>query len=311
VPESTPSSWTEPRSLWLDPAPGGARSSLEGARRFDVAVVGGGITGLTAALLLTRDDRSVGVLEHGAIASGTSGHTTGKVTSQHGATYAGLRSSHGADGARLYADSNEAAKEKIAAFVAEGIECDFRRRSAYLYAEDASERRTLEREAEAARKAGLTAELLDSTPLPYDVAAALRFPDQAEIHPERYLAGLAEIVELAGGEIFESTTALSLKQGETCEIETDHGVVSADHVVVATLLPFLDRGGFFARFFPSRSYVVAASIAEDPPEGCSLTSARRDARFARSQAPTGSSCSSGARDTTWEAGRPSPSATRS
>lgn len=98
------------------------------------------------------------------------------MTSQHGATYAGLRSSHGADGARLYADSNEAAKEKIAAFVAEGIECDFRRRSAYLYAEDASERRTLEREAEAAREAGLTAELLDSTPLPYDVAAALRFP---------------------------------------------------------------------------------------------------------------------------------------
>jgi glycine/D-amino acid oxidase-like deaminating enzyme len=132
---------------------------------------------------------------------------------------------------------------------AEGIECDFRRRSAYLYAEDASERRTLEREAEAAREAGLTAELLDSTPLPYDVAAALRFPDQAEIHPGRYLAGLAEMVELAGGEIFESTTALSLKQGETCEIETDHGVVSADHVVVATLLPFLDRGGFFARFF--------------------------------------------------------------
>jgi glycine/D-amino acid oxidase-like deaminating enzyme/nitrite reductase/ring-hydroxylating ferredoxin subunit len=265
--ESATGSWTEPHSLWLDPLPSTARPPLAEDCRFDVAVVGGGITGLTAALLLSREGRSVGVLEHRQIASGTSGHTTAKVTSQHRAAYARVRDSHGADGARIYAGSNEAAKERIAAFVAEGIECDFRRRSAYLYAEEASERPTLEREFDAAREAGLAAEQVESTPLPFEVAAALRFPDQAEMHPGRYLAGLAGMVEQSGGEIFEATTALSLRQGEPCVLRTEVGAVQADHVVVATLLPFLDRGGFFARVFPSRSYAIAASIEEDPPDG--------------------------------------------
>lgn len=259
--------WTEPRSLWLDPPPAPSRPALDGNREFDAAVVGAGITGLTAALLLARAGRSVAVLEHGKIAGGTSGHTTAKVTSQHGATYADLRRSHGADGSRAYAESNEAAKERIAAFVEEGIECDFRRRPAYLFAEDDGERATLEDEADAAREAGLRAELVDSTPLPFPVAGAVRFPDQAEIHPGHYLAGLAEMIEHAGGEIFESTTALGVKQGEPCEIETDRGTVRAGDIVVATLLPFLDRGGFFARAFPSRSYIVAAAIEEDPPDG--------------------------------------------
>jgi glycine/D-amino acid oxidase-like deaminating enzyme/nitrite reductase/ring-hydroxylating ferredoxin subunit len=267
VAESTPGGWTEPRSLWLDPPPRAARPRLDEDRRFDVAVLGGGITGLTAALLLSRAGRSTGLLESRTIASGTSGHTTAKVTSQHGVAYADLRGSHGADAARLYAESNEAAKERIAGFVAEGIECDFRPRSAYLYAETAPERRKLEREAEAAREAGLPVELIDSTPLPYDVAGALRCPDQGEMHPGRYLAGLADMLEQSGGEIFESTAALSVKQGEPCRIRTERCTVQAHHVVVATLLPFLDRGGFFARAFPSRSYAVAASIEEAPPEG--------------------------------------------
>lgn len=278
--------WNEPGSLWLDPPPASARPPLEQDRDFDVAVIGGGITGLTAALVLAREGRSVGVLEHRAIASGTSGHTTAKVTSQHGATYARVRSSHGQEGSRIYAQSNEAAKERIAAFVAEGIACDFRRRPAYLYAEDAGELATLEREANAAREAGLAAELVDSSPLPFDVVGAVRFPDQAEMHPGRYLAGVAEMIELAGGEIFESTTALSVKQGGPCAIETDHGTVRADDVVVATLLPFLDRGGFFARAFPSRSYVVAASIEEDPPEGMFINLGS-PTRSIRSQPTTG------------------------
>ena len=202
-------------SLWLDTTePRAEYPPLDGDRRVDVAVVGAGITGMTAALLLARAGRSVAVVDQHVVAGGTTGHSTAKVTSQHGLTYALLRLTHGRDAARTYGEAMEAAKERIAGLVGEGIDCAFRRRAAYLYGSAGWQRRLLEREADAAADAGLPATFVESTPLPYDVHVAVRFDDQAEFDPRAYVAGLARLLLEAGGEVFEHTRAHQVHEGD-------------------------------------------------------------------------------------------------
>jgi glycine/D-amino acid oxidase-like deaminating enzyme/nitrite reductase/ring-hydroxylating ferredoxin subunit len=255
-------------SVWLDTtAPRPARPALERDLRVDVAVVGGGITGLTTALLAARSGMSVALIDQNSLASGTTGHSTAKVTSQHGLTYGVVKLMHGGGAARRYGQSMEAAKERIAAFVDEGIDCDFRRKPAYVYAESRFQRSLVEREASAARDAGLPATLVDGVELPFETRGAVRFDDQAEFDAAGYVFGLARLLEEAGGEIYEQTQAKHVHGGEPCRVETDRAEIAADHVVVATLMPFLDRGGLFARAFPSRSYVVTARTSGRPLEG--------------------------------------------
>ncbi|HYF27623.1 MAG TPA: FAD-dependent oxidoreductase [Baekduia sp.] len=260
-------------ALWLDDTPGTAYAPLDGDRTCDVAVIGGGITGLTTALLLAREGRSVVLLEQGRLATGTSGHTTAKVTSQHHITYARIEKTHGADGARAYGAGMEAAKERVADLVGEGIDCDFRRRPAYVFARVAAERALVERETEAALRAGLPASFDEHVPVPFETRGGLRFDNQVELHARRYLLGLAARIEEAGGQIFETTRAEHVAGGDPCTVRTTRGEVRARHVVVATLMPFLDRGGFFARAFPERSYVVTARVREPLPEASLITAA--------------------------------------
>jgi glycine/D-amino acid oxidase-like deaminating enzyme/nitrite reductase/ring-hydroxylating ferredoxin subunit len=252
------------QSLWFDVDEPPARyPALEGERRVDVAVVGAGITGMTAALLLARAGRSVAVLDQHSVAGGTTGHSTAKITSQHRLIYESL----GRSTARAYAAAMESAKERIAELAGEGIECAFRRRAAYVYGSEESHRRSLEREAAAAREAGLPATFIETAPLPFDTYGAVRFDDQAEFDPRAYVAGLARLLVDAGGEVFERTRAHQVHEGAPCRVETERGTLLADDVVVATLMPFLDRGGFFARAHARRSYIVTARIAEAPPDG--------------------------------------------
>ena len=251
------------RSLWLE-TPGPERPPLEGDTHVDVAVVGAGITGMTAALQLARAGRTVAVVDQHVVAGGTTGHSTAKVTSQHGRAYHLLRLAHGRDAARRYGQAMEWAKEHIAG---QEVECGFRRRAAYLYGSASWQRPLLEREAEAAAQAGLPAEFVETTPLPFDVDGAVRFDDQAEFDPRAYVLGLARLLEEAGGTVYEHTRAKQVHEGEPCRVETDRGTVIADDVLVATLMPFLDRGGFFARAYANRSYVVTARLAGPPPEG--------------------------------------------
>lgn len=270
-------------SVWLDDeqASGTRRAALDGELRVDVAVVGAGITGLTTALLLARGGRSVAVVDQSGIGSGTTSHSTAKVTSQHGLTYAELAGRYGEDAARIYGRANEDAKERVAGFVEEGIECGFRRRDAYVYAASESERKQVEEEAEAARLAGLPAAWSEDVPLPYPVHGAVVFSGQAEFDPQRYLEGLAGLLEREHGRIFERTRATGLAEGAPCELETERGRIEAEHVVIATLMPMLDRGGLFARAYPTRSYVVTASLSEPPPEAM-LISAGAPVRSIRS-----------------------------
>ena len=119
----------KPASFWIDSTPETTYPTLANDRiSVDVAIVGGGIVGLTAATLLKQAGKTVAVIESRQIATGVSGHTTAKITSLHQLIYADLIKQIGEKKARLYAESNQAAIELIAKFVAEQqIDCDFSR----------------------------------------------------------------------------------------------------------------------------------------------------------------------------------------
>src|SRR3954469_15075111 len=175
-------------SLWVDTAPRTNYPALTPGLHVDVAVLGGGIAGLTTALLLKRDGASVAVVEAGRVGGGVAAYNTAKVTSLHGIQYQAVASSFGDEGASAYAEANEKGLAQVAAFVDElKIDCDFRRKPAYTYAEDDSDRDTIEKEVDAAQRAGLDPHFTTDTDLPWPVAAAIRVDDQAEYHPRRYL----------------------------------------------------------------------------------------------------------------------------
>src|SRR5918994_3775587 len=169
-------------SFWIRTTPDTDYPALSGEVSVDAAVVGAGITGVTAALLLKRAGKTVALLDAKRIARGATGYTTAKVTSGHGVIYGQLVGSFGEDGARTYADANQAAIERIAELASDGeIDCDLERKANYVVAEQEEEREQVQAEAEAMKRLGLPAEFVTETPLPYDVAGAVPLGKQAEV----------------------------------------------------------------------------------------------------------------------------------
>ncbi|MCU4752925.1 FAD-dependent oxidoreductase [Halobacteria archaeon AArc-curdl1] len=265
MPGSRPVEPMETESMWLATTPTTDYPPLEEETSVDVAVVGGGITGLTAAITLKKAGRTVAVIESDRVVESTTGHTTAKLTSQHGLIYEKLRSGFGEEKAKQYADANEAAIDEVGRRVeADGIECNFRRTSAYTYATSSKDVQQLREEARTARSVGLPASFVTETPLPFDdaVEGAVRFDDQAEFHPRRYLLSVADSIHGDGSVIYETTRALDVEPGSPCRVETERGEVVADDVVVATHFPFFDRAGYFSRMHPHRAYLLAARVEE-------------------------------------------------
>jgi len=231
-------------------------------------VIGGGIAGLTAALLLKRAGAQVAVIEAGRVGTGVTGHTTGKVSSLHRLVYRELRRGFGQQGARLYGEANQAAIQRVAALVAEeAIDCDFRRVDNFTYAESEGALERVKAEASVARELGLPAHYTGSPPLPFPVRGALRFADQAQIHATKYLRGLAGAVAGGGSHVFEETHAADIAAGDGCTVATNAGIIRAKAAIVATNFPFVDRGLFFARCHMHRSYLVAVSVDDGLPDG--------------------------------------------
>jgi nitrite reductase/ring-hydroxylating ferredoxin subunit len=160
-------------SYWIDTTPRTDYPALPGDVSADVAVLGGGLVGLTAAVLLKRLGKTVAVIEARRIAEGVTGHTTAKLTSQHHLIYDTLITDHGEERVRLYAEANEAAIDRIEAFVNEkNIDCDFRSLPAYTYTEFADMVLQLQAEVAAARRVGLPGSFVRDVPLPFPVEGA-------------------------------------------------------------------------------------------------------------------------------------------
>ena len=255
-------------SLWLDTAPATDHPALPGDLEVDVAVLGGGIAGVTTALMLEREGANVALIEAEHVGRGVTGCTTAKVSALQALIYSTINSHKGADSAAVYAVASLAAVERVAE-LAEGIDCDLGRRPAFTYAAEPDERSDVEDEHEAAAAAGLPVELVDAPDLPYPVHGAVRLADQIQLHPVRYVQGLA--ARLAN--VYEHTRALAVEEGSPCVVRTDRGKVRAGQVVVATHYPIFDRGLYFARLDVQRSYCVAARLKPSAalPQGMSIS----------------------------------------
>ncbi|MHA6629107.1 FAD-dependent oxidoreductase [Pseudonocardia sichuanensis] len=267
-----PPTTTAAQSLWLAAMPSRTYPPPAQARTFDVLVLGGGITGLTTALLLKRRGARVAVVEAGRVGAGVSGNNTAKVTALQSTVLTSIASVRGPAVADEYAARSLAAVELVAELAAgEGIACDLQRRDACTVAVQDGDLGGVEQEFEAARRAGLPVEMTATTDLPYPVAGAVRLSDQVEFHPVKYVAGLAAAVDGDGCHVFEDTRALGVTDGSPVRVETTRGTLRGDRVVVATHYPVWDRGLYFARMQAGRSYCVAGRVRGEPARAMSIT----------------------------------------
>ncbi|MET1034964.1 MAG: FAD-dependent oxidoreductase [Arthrobacter sp.] len=250
-------------SLWLDRHPPVPTDPFEADARYDAVVVGAGLTGLATALLLSRSGLDVAVLEARSVGAVATGNTTAKLSLLQGTVLTGLRRHVGADVARAYVDGNREGQAWLLRYLEEH-RVPTQRRDAFTYATSADGRAALERELEAVRDAGLAAVLTEDVGLPFPTRGALVLRDQAQFDPAAVLAALAADLRSRGSVVVDGVRVLDVKTGAPSAVLTSHGTVHAEHVILATGAPILDRGLYFAKLEPSRSYAAAYRVPGAP-----------------------------------------------
>ena len=217
--------------------------TLNGDLRVDVLVVGGGITGVTAAFMLKRAGRTVALIERGEIGGGETGHTTAHITYATDTRLTDLVKTFGRDHAQAAWDAGHFAMEQIADIVAtEGVDCELQRVPGYLVAEDGAdiqkEARELEAEAALAAELGFDAAYVESAPL-LD-RPAIRFANQLKFHPLKYHTALAQRIPGDGSHVFEKTEA-GVFCAERGHLMANGHRIRFDYVVLATHVPLQGR----------------------------------------------------------------------
>lgn len=247
----------------------------------DICIIGGGITGISTAYYLTKENLKVTVLDMGKIGFQTTGNSTAKITSQHGLFYKYLKDSKGEDFARLYYDANEDAIKNIKKIVEkENIECDLECQSAYVLAANREEVQKVKDEVEVVRGFGGHAEYLerediDKNLLILNPLAAIRFKNQAQFNSYKYTIELAKVCKNLGANIYENTKVVDVRdEKDYYYLETEDGYkIKAKYLVITTKYPIINIPGFyFMKMYQSTSYGISIPVKEKLFDGMYITS---------------------------------------
>ncbi len=234
-------------SVWSDSVKLPTFEPLKKDIRTDVLIIGGGIAGILCAYLLEQSGVNYVLVEADEICSGITKNTTAKITSQHGMIYHKLLKRFGVEKTRMYLEANEAARKEYRKLCKE-MDCEFEMRSSFVYSLDKPQK--VKQELEALRQIGYHAAYTDVLPLPFSIAGAVKFPNQAQFDPLQFLAKIAE-----GLTIYEHTKVRELAPNTAI---TERGKITASKIIVATHFPFLNKhGSYFLKMYQHRSYVLA------------------------------------------------------
>jgi len=282
----------EPESYWIASTDNTNYPTLDKNITVDVAIVGGGMTGITSGYLLTKEGLKVAIVDADHILNGTTGHTTAKITSQHSLIYDKMINQIGIEKAKQYAQSNEEAIKLISNIIKEkNIDCDFSTQTAYVFTQSDDYIKDIKNEVKAALDLGIDAFYTDNLPLPFPIKGGVGFKNQAQFHPRKYLLSLAEDIAKEGSHIFENTKAIDIEEVENSDkysvIMGNGKSITASKIIIASHYPFSNiKGMYFSRIYQERSYIVAIKSKEKFPDGMYI-SAEQPTRSLRSQ-PYGS-----------------------
>ena len=231
-------------SIWKQTYEIASRPSLCGDIRAEAVVIGAGMTGILTAWQLQREGIRTVVLEADRIASGQTGHTTAKITAQHGDILADFVREKGFKTAAKYVRANLAAVKEYERIISgEGISCDFEKTDSYVYGQ---EEERMKEEAKVSRQLGAPAFFVKDISFPVSHKSAVRFSDQAQFHPLKFADALARSLT-----IYEKSP---VKEVEDHKVITPGGSVAAKHIIFAAHFPFVNFPGmYFARMHQERS----------------------------------------------------------
>ena len=254
-------------SLWLDRSGDFGSDPLQTDAHYDDVVVGAGLTGLVTALLLTRSGREVALVEARTPGAVTSGNTTAKLSVLQGTHFSQLLGVHSEKVARANLEANLEGQQWLLRYC-EDHGVGFQRGDAFTYAAQPGETWAIKAEYAACKRLELPVELVDEIGLPFETFGAVRLADQSQFDPMQVLHELLRDFRSHGGLLHTQTRVTGVDVEQTrCHVTTTHGEITAWNVILATGAPVLDRGLYFAKMTPHRSYVLAFKPANPPPEG--------------------------------------------
>lgn len=240
-------------SIWQKNSSLPSFPTLEGNIKTDVLIIGGGIAGILTAYFLHQKSVSYVLVEKEKICSGNTGRTTAKITSQHGLIYSKILQSEGLEKAQMYLKANQTALQKYKE-LCKKIDCDYEEKDNYVYS--LNDINKLEDEISALRKIGFKAELRKNLPLPIKTAGAVRFKNQAQFNPLKFLGTIAKDLN-----IYENTF---VREMIGCTAKTAFGKIEAKKVIVTTHFPFNNKHGSYSiKLYQHRSYVTALENAQN------------------------------------------------
>lgn len=241
----------------------------------DVCIIGAGIFGITTGYYLSKLGLKVTIVDKDEISQKTTGHTTAKITSQHGLIYTYLINTYGEQFAKDYLFANQEAIENVENIInTENIKCDFERQSNFVYTTNKLDITKIKKEVDCVNSIGFPANFVTKTGLPFEIEGSIQFKNQAQFNPIKYINGLCDSIITNNGQIYTNTTVYNVKKDSTTfSTLTNGGIITSKYVVLASHYPFINFPGmYFLKMYQSSSYVIGVDTKKTLFNGMYITS---------------------------------------